>query len=243
MGGCDGRTLKTDDTKTCSKCKILTSKTHFYKDRKGKDGLRSQCKECFCKLTQAYKLKNKDKVREIARKYREANREKIRNLLRGWASRNRERIVQYRKAERMAKPLQVKERSQRHRKKYPVEIRERNRKWALLNADRYKLRMRTYREKNRERCFTQSRNYRARKLKAGGVHTKEQVASLYQRQKGYCICCRKALGKEYHIDHIFPLSKGGRNDILNIQLLCPNCNLSKHDRHPIEFMQSRGYLL
>jgi 5-methylcytosine-specific restriction endonuclease McrA len=40
-----------------------------------------------------------------------------------------------------------------------------------------------------------------------------------------------------------PLKAGGTNDILNIQLLCKPCNLSKGAKHPIDFMQQRGFLL
>lgn len=29
----------------------------------------------------------------------------------------------------------------------------------------------------------------------------------------------------------------------NVQLLCSRCNLSKGAKHPVEFMQSQGYLL
>jgi hypothetical protein len=30
---------------------------------------------------------------------------------------------------------------------------------------------------------------------------------------------------------------------LNVQLLCPPCNLKKHAKDPIQFMQERGFLL
>jgi len=45
------------------------------------------------------------------------------------------------------------------------------------------------------------------------------------------------------MDHIVPLAKGGKNIDSNIQLTCPKCNLEKNSKDPIEFMQSRGYLL
>ena len=63
-------------------------------------------------------------------------------------------------------------------------------------------------------------------------------------QRGKCACCRTSLDKsKYHIDHVMPLAKGGLNVDENIQLLCPPCNQAKHAKHPVDFMQSRGFLL
>ncbi len=55
--------------------------------------------------------------------------------------------------------------------------------------------------------------------------------SLRARERGKCALCGidlvMELGDDYHIDHIVPLSKGGCNDLVNLQLLCKACNLSK----------------
>jgi 5-methylcytosine-specific restriction endonuclease McrA len=45
------------------------------------------------------------------------------------------------------------------------------------------------------------------------------------------------------LDHIIPLARGGKNEYRNMQVTCPTCNRQKHSKDPIEFMQSRGYLL
>jgi 5-methylcytosine-specific restriction endonuclease McrA len=31
-----------------------------------------------------------------------------------------------------------------------------------------------------------------------------------------------------HIDHVYPVLHGGGNEVANLQLLCPTCNLKKH---------------
>lgn len=49
---------------------------------------------------------------------------------------------------------------------------------------------------------------------------------LYTKQNGLCNGCGCKL-KETHLDHIFPISRGGTNTDNNVQLLCPRCNLSK----------------
>lgn len=40
---------KTSDKKRCSRCRKLTPLNGFYKSKKAKDGLRSECKKCFSK--------------------------------------------------------------------------------------------------------------------------------------------------------------------------------------------------
>ena len=60
------------------------------------------------------------------------------------------------------------------------------------------------------------------------------VNMLRSRDRGDCAKCGKQLIKECkgtpHIDHIFPLVKGGCNDLVNLQLLCDRCNGRKKAR-------------
>jgi 5-methylcytosine-specific restriction endonuclease McrA len=67
---------------------------------------------------------------------------------------------------------------------------------------------------------------RVRKASAGGSHTPEQWLDLVERAKGRCCIC----GKKGHLtrDHIIPLSRGGIDDITNIQPLCRSCNSRKN---------------
>jgi hypothetical protein len=56
-------------------------------------------------------------------------------------------------------------------------------------------------------------------------------AILNARDRGKCASCGANISMELeaegHIDHMFPISKGGCNDIVNLQLLCSACNLKK----------------
>jgi hypothetical protein len=69
------------------------------------------------------------------------------------------------------------------------------------------------------------------------------VANTGASQRWKCACCKTDISRHYHVDHITPLARGGRHEPKNIQLLCVTCNVRKAAKDPIEFMQSRGYLL
>lgn len=60
--------------------------------------------------------------------------------------------------------------------------------------------------------------------------------TIYDRQNGLCAYCgqRRQL-KRMTVDHIIPLSKGGTNDIDNLQCTCRKCNGLKEDMLPSEF--------
>ena len=56
-------------------------------------------------------------------------------------------------------------------------------------------------------------------------------AHLGKKQKGKCGGCKRKLPADlYEIDHIHPVSKGGGNELANLQLLCGPCNRSKGSR-------------
>ena len=69
------------------------------------------------------------------------------------------------------------------------------------------------------------------------------VAKLLKLQRGLCPCCAQPLGDDFHLDHIVPLSKGGRHIDENIQLLRSKCNFSKNAKDPVDYMQSKGFLI
>ena len=60
---------------------------------------------------------------------------------------------------------------------------------------------------------------------------------LYKEQNGICNGCKNEyLIKDFEIDHIIPVNKGGGSYYENYQLLCGNCNKTKNNR-PMEYLR------
>lgn len=97
-----------------------------------------------------------------------------------------------------------------------------------------------YRANNPETVREWVRKRKALKI---GRLPRGTVKSLLFMQKGKCAICSCFLGGKYHLDHIKPLARGGEHTRLNVQLLCPSCNVKKWAKDPIDYMQEIGRLL
>ena len=57
------------------------------------------------------------------------------------------------------------------------------------------------------------------------------------KSKGVCVACgARAMEVRMHVDHIVPISRGGKNEIDNLQMLCYRCNTQKRDRDETDFL-------
>ena len=97
------------------------------------------------------------------------------------------------------------------------------------------------RRRNTQRRYSSQR--RALKRNSEGSYSYEDIEFLMMFQKKKCCYCKTSISSEYHVDHIVPLSKGGRSDLRNIQLLCPRCNLRKTNKDPIDWANEIGLLV
>lgn len=169
--------------------------------------------------------KHKEKRAERGRAYEAENAEKIKERRRLYRLANKEKQA--------AKYLENR-----------AAIRSQQSAYYSANAEAIKAYVRNWAAENKPLIRIMSSTKRARKRNATGRVSPDIAERLMAHQKCKCICCRGSLKKlGFHLDHITPLSKGGAHEDGNLQLLCPDCNLRKHAKDPVEFMQSRGFLI
>jgi len=140
--------------------------------------------------------------------------------------------------------------------KYSISIKQAE--YRIENLDRVTAKQKEWRSNNKERvaatkaawkithpteCLSYRRNRTAKRRGANGKLSKGLSDILFKLQQGKCPCCKLPLGGDYHLDHKMPLALGGANEDFNMQLLRAECNLNKSSKHPVDFMQSRGFLL
>jgi 5-methylcytosine-specific restriction endonuclease McrA len=149
--------------------------------------------------------------------YNEKNRERILKANREWAAK---RLIEKRD-----------------------EINAKKRERYLINLEAERQRASAWSKANPEKRRLWEQNRRAKKRENGSGLSKGIIEKLLTLQKGRCPCCGLALGSGYELDHKMPIALGGAHEDWNMQLLRKECNRSKKAKHPIEYMQSKGFLL
>lgn len=214
--------------KICTKCGESKPLSEFNQNSKTRDGLICWCKACARIALAKWKAANPEKVKAAHVKYLSKNLEKNRRKCAAYAASHREQSRAKAAAWRAANPEKSKEGRAAYAAANPEKIRANKARWKVLNP---------------ESVIINEHIRRARKAGVGGKLSPGLAEKLFKLQRGKCACCKKPLGKDFHRDHRMPLALGGSNTDDNIQLLCPTCNLQKNAKHPIDFMQQKGFLL
>jgi hypothetical protein len=202
-------------TKRCPECKKHKPISEFARNRSKKSGLASACKQCECARMRIYYAANREKIIAKVHKYEKDNPEKIAVRKRVYYEANKERTKPQRRKYRETNREKLIAGQRLWYENNREKVAKRNRKWYKANLD-----------KVRDRTTLR----RARKAGATGSHTAAQFRALIEATGGICLCCGRHFTDDLRPteDHIVPLSKGGSDDITNIQPLCHSCNCSKY---------------
>ena len=145
--------------------------------------------------------------KELDRKWQEENRDWARYKSRQWKRNNLEKHMEH------------------------------NKRWLENNPEKQAKYAKKWRETHREESLAQSRNkqYARRQQKQGGL-SGAQFLKWSSAQVKKCFYCDADCSGDYHVDHLYPLSKGGKHEESNLVISCPACNLRKFNKDPEDFI-------
>lgn len=253
--------------KTCTGCSSFKLFSEYTKHKHGKYGYRSACKVCTNAGNTEWRRKNPEASKAATKAWRDADPERAKASVKAsreksdrykaalvarasrLAAREANRDVieaqramrrsAYAAAYRLANLSRIKEIAAAYHIKHREALAQRR----AANPEKSRAYNAAYRAAHPERHRIYDQNKRVTRGKSPGKLSHGLAQKLYRLQRGKCPCCGKPLGDDYHLDHKMPLALGGSNTDDNMQLLRAVCNMQKHAKHPVDFMQSRGFLL
>lgn len=206
-----------DIMQKCKKCFIDKPLSDFPKHSGFKMGVRSECKTCYnqkhrnarAKNPELYRAKERLRWKE-KRSTPEAKAKRRKNY-----EINRDTILKQQKQyyDRNKKNPEFMERLSRN-----------NQKWKKAN---------------KQKVNQQTRRRRAVRLNSYVEDIPQEFIDLLLiRQKNLCRYCLVDFDLEpYTLEHIVPLSRGGKHEKRNIALVCKACNSSKRNKTHTEYLE------
>jgi len=220
------------DLKVCSKCGEHKSRCSFYKDSKTKDGLRSSCKCCVNKISKLYHKQNRDQILRQKKEYYIKNRSRMRLHNKECYELNRSKRLEYAKNYREDNCQMVSLLKKQWYQKNREVLSVKKRYYYQQNRDKIINRAKKYRQDNKEKVASWRAKYRALRQEAVPkvlVNCPEESNRIEKTFKLRDLLT-KATGTEHHVDHIWPLSKGGPHWSGNLQIITAEENLRKGDK-------------
>lgn len=155
------------------------------------------------------KRKEQQRQKDLRRRDKPERRAQLRAAYKRYREKNREKIHQSQKERYWADPIKFRKRAREDLKR-------------LRLADPIKARLNDKKQSGAKRA--RKRNTFVEQVDAQKV---------FERDAGICGICKNSVSlKEFHIDHIIPLSKHGEHSYANVQLAHPFCNMQKGAKLP-----------
>jgi 5-methylcytosine-specific restriction endonuclease McrA len=199
--------------KVCKGCGEVKELSEFYISKTNLDGRMGKCKLCVASRVRENRRERLEQYGryersranlphrvEARKKYQQEHKEEISEYKQRWTANNGQRVASLKR--------DYYERNRR-------EVISRSKKWAEENADK----VRAAKANNR-------RKRRVAKNAGGGHFTVEEFDALCSAYGYACLSCG-ATDRVLEADHVVPLTKGGSDEISNIQPLCGECNRRK----------------
>lgn len=228
-------------TKICSRCGQEKPNTAFYNDRSIYDGKSRICKMCQDIKNKQYKIRHAEKVAAYQQAYREQH-----------CQDNIEYQRQYQQDHKVQLSEKHKEYYRTHKDKWQERSRRPDVKLhkAARNKEAYARNQEEYLERNRRWRQTAAgqtacANAHAKRRANIGDDTVsvEEWRQVMATSDWKCVYCQVSLTPENRsIDHVIPLSRGGKHCIVNLVACCRTCNSKKGNKSVSDFVAEIGVL-
>ncbi len=221
--------------KVCKVCKVENKKGDYYKSKRHKDGLFSECKTCH-----KIKIKKREhdnpesllKKKKYQENYRKENKEKSKDYASNYYRTNKDVFSKRSKEYRSTNKEKIKDQKNKWVSKNKEHVQNYHKKWVDDNPVSRKEHSKTYRQKesSKSNSLYHANKRRADKINATPKWTDlGKVKILYEKAKWL----ESLTGLKYHVDHIIPL-KGknvcGLHIWENLQILEASLNCSKGNK-------------
>jgi hypothetical protein len=127
------------ETKTCSKCGEVKPVDDFYKDKRRKDGLSSNCKDCCKASSTRWRKLNPSKVKAIKQRSNSLNKEKLSASHKKWMQLNADHVKSYAIDWRKRNPSKLNAQQKRNYIKNRDAVIARSLKWMKENPQKRRL--------------------------------------------------------------------------------------------------------
>ena len=84
-------------SKKCAKCGIKKDESEFYKDKKGKNGLSYECKNCHSIHGEEYRKKNQQKIADYKKRYYKEHKKEIAAFKKKYYLKHKDKIKAHQK--------------------------------------------------------------------------------------------------------------------------------------------------
>jgi hypothetical protein len=207
-------------TKKCTKCGEVKDVSEFPTRKDTKSGLRASCKVCYKEYHSAYNVEHTKEKRQYNVMYNKENKLKISLQKKRYNEENKEQIS-----------AQKAVHYQENKEFYSIQ----NAIYRATHSDEIKKANSVWRKLNKEYIAAKNAERRAKKLQRTPNWLTEkndkQIKDIYKE----CQQIKDLTGKQYHVDHIWPLQGkdvSGLHVPWNLQILSEHDNISKSNKRP-----------
>lgn len=175
--------------------------------------------------TRRNKPENKELDKMYSKEWRETNAEYLKLSKKEYYDTHRDEILAKNKEYRERNKELLQSRAKESRERHKAKRIEGNRRWRQSNQEK----IREWKRNNKERAVVLQQKRKATQKGNGGSFSVEEWTCLKNMFGNYCLCCGRR-DMVLAVDHVIPISKGGKNTVDNLQPLCTSCNSKKRTK-------------